>query len=49
VELVRGAAARPLIERVHRRYVDERGLALPEVSEFLSSGDVAIRFVPRRP
>ena len=46
VEVVRGAAARPLIERVHRRYVGERGLSLPEVREFLSSDDVAIRFVP---
>jgi PPOX class probable F420-dependent enzyme len=46
VELVRGAPAKPLIERVHRRFVSEPGLALPEVSEFLSYDDVALRFVP---
>jgi PPOX class probable F420-dependent enzyme len=46
VELVRGAAAKPLIERVHRRYLSERGLALPEAREFLSFDDVALRFVP---
>ena len=46
VELVRGAEAKPLIERVHRRYVSGRGLALPEVREFLSSDDVGLRFVP---
>jgi PPOX class probable F420-dependent enzyme len=46
VELVRGAAAKPLVERVHRRYVSGPGLALPVVREFLSSDDVALRFVP---
>jgi PPOX class probable F420-dependent enzyme len=46
VELVRGPAATPLIERVHARYVSEHGLSLPEVHEFLSSDDVALRFVP---
>ena len=45
-ELVRGPDAKPLIERVHRRYLDERSLSLPEVLEFLSFDDVAIRFVP---
>jgi PPOX class probable F420-dependent enzyme len=46
VELVRGAAAKPLVERVHRRYVSGPGLTLPVVREFLSSDDVALRFVP---
>ena len=45
-EVVHGPAAKPLIERVHRRYVSERGLSFPEVQEFLSFDDVAIRFVP---
>jgi PPOX class probable F420-dependent enzyme len=47
VELVRGAPAKPLIERVHRRYVSSAGFVLPEVREFLSSDDVALRFVPK--
>jgi PPOX class probable F420-dependent enzyme len=46
VELVRGSAAKPLVERVQRRYVSEPGLKLPVVREFLSSDDVALRFVP---
>lgn len=46
VEVVRGPAAKPLIERVHRRYVSETGLSFPEVQEFLSFDDVALRFVP---
>lgn len=46
VELVRGAAATPLVEHVQGRYVSEPGLALPAVREFLSSDDVALRFVP---
>jgi PPOX class probable F420-dependent enzyme len=46
VEVVRGEPARPLVERVHARYVSETGLALPEVRDFLSSDDVALRFVP---
>jgi PPOX class probable F420-dependent enzyme len=46
VEVVRGAAAQPLIARVHRRYVSDRGLSVPEVSEFLASDDVALRFAP---
>jgi PPOX class probable F420-dependent enzyme len=47
VELVRGAPAKPLIERVHRRFVGEQGLALPEVNEFLAYDDVALRFIPQ--
>ena len=46
VELVRGESARPLVERVHRRYVNDAGLRLPEVRDFLSSDDVAVRFIP---
>jgi hypothetical protein len=46
VEVVRGAVAQPLIEHVHGRYVSGRGLSRPEVGEFLSSDDVALRFVP---
>jgi PPOX class probable F420-dependent enzyme len=46
VELIRGESARPLVERVHGRYVSDEGLRLPEVREFLSSDDVALRFIP---
>jgi PPOX class probable F420-dependent enzyme len=46
VALVRGPAAIPLIERVHSRYVSEQGLSHPDVHQFLSSDDVALRFVP---
>jgi PPOX class probable F420-dependent enzyme len=46
VELVRGPAAAPLIERVHSRYISERGFSLSQVREFLASDDVALRFVP---
>jgi len=46
VELMRGAAALPLVERVHRRYVEERSDEPQEVRDFLSSDDVALRFRP---
>ena len=46
VEIVRGDAAWPLIERVHRRYVSDGGLALPEAREFLAGDDVALRLRP---
>jgi PPOX class probable F420-dependent enzyme len=46
VELVRGEPARPLVERVHARYVSDAGLTLHEVKEFLSFDDVALRFIP---
>lgn len=46
VELVRGAAALPLVEQVHRRYVEERSDEPPEVRDFLSFDDVALRFWP---
>lgn len=46
VELIHGEPARTLVERVHRRYVSDPGLKLPEVRDFLSSDDVALRFIP---
>jgi hypothetical protein len=46
VQLVSGESARSLIERVHGRYVSDEGLRLPEVREFLSFDDVALRFIP---
>jgi PPOX class probable F420-dependent enzyme len=46
VELVRGELARPLVERVHRRYVSDAGRERAEVRDFLSSDDVAVRFIP---
>jgi PPOX class probable F420-dependent enzyme len=45
-ELVRGELARPLVERVHRRYVSDAGRERAEVRDFLSSDDVAVRFIP---
>jgi len=46
VEIVRGAQAQRLIDRVHRRYVEGTSEALPPVREFLSSDDVALRLLP---
>jgi PPOX class probable F420-dependent enzyme len=46
IEIVRGAAAAPLIERVHLRYVTAAGLGRSEVRAFLGSDDVALRFLP---
>jgi PPOX class probable F420-dependent enzyme len=46
VQLVRGDGARPLVGRVHARYISDAGLGLPEVRDFLSSDDVALRFIP---
>jgi len=43
-EIVRSAAAQPLVGRVHRRYVGEAGRRLPEAAAFLASDDVALRF-----
>ncbi len=45
-QIVRGEAAVPLVEQVHRRYVTEAGETLPEAAEFLASDDVALRLVP---
>ncbi len=44
-EIVRGDQARPLIDAVHGRYVDEEN-APAEARAFLDSDDVALRFVP---
>ncbi len=46
VEIVRGVAAAPLVERVHRRYLTEAGYDLPASREFLAGDDVALRFAP---
>lgn len=46
VELVEGAAATPLIERVHRRYVTPAGELLPAAGQFLASDDLAVRLLP---
>src|SRR5262249_11530527 len=47
VDIVRGPEAAPLVELVHRRYVREAGLALPEVKAFLGHDEIALRFLPR--
>jgi PPOX class probable F420-dependent enzyme len=47
-EVVGGEQARRAIDLVHGRYVDDAGLALAPVREFLGSDDVAIRFRPER-
>ena len=47
-EVVAGEEARRSIDLVHRRYVDDAGLALPPVRDFLGSDDAAIRFRPER-
>ncbi len=46
VEIVREPEALPLIDLVHRRYVRDSGLALPEVQAFLGHDEVALRFRP---
>lgn len=46
VDVVSGLAARPLVERVHRRYVTEGAEANELVGAFLNSDDVALRFSP---
>ena len=43
-----GRDAARSIDLVHRRYVDDAGLGLPSVRDFLGSDDVAIRFRPER-
>jgi PPOX class probable F420-dependent enzyme len=44
--VVRGEEARPLIDRVHRRYVAVAGEGIPAAREFLDSDDVALVFCP---
>jgi Pyridoxamine 5'-phosphate oxidase len=46
-EIVRGDEARPLVDRVHRRYVDVSRATTNAIRAFLDSDDVAIRFHPR--
>lgn len=46
VEVVRGEGAQELVDRVHERYVDPTAADDPEVERFLSSDDVALRFLP---
>jgi PPOX class probable F420-dependent enzyme len=46
VEVVDGPAAGPMIELVHRRYIDAGAGALTPVREFLASDDVALRLRP---
>lgn len=42
VEILRGAAAEPVLDRVHRRYVSGDGLTLAVAREFLAGDDVAL-------
>ncbi len=46
VEIVRGDAAIPLVERVHRRYLTDAGYDLHAAREFLAGDDVVLRLVP---
>ena len=46
VEIVRGDPARPLVERVHRRYLTAAGYELPAAREFLRGDDVALLLAP---
>ena len=46
-EVVRGVDARPLVRRVHRRYIDESRNMPRAVRAFLESDDVALRFRPQ--
>ena len=44
-QIVRGAEAVALNDRIHRKYVSAQGLALERVRDFLASDDVTLRFV----
>jgi PPOX class probable F420-dependent enzyme len=46
VEIVSGAEAAALVQRVHRRYLTREGLERPEVRAFLGGDDVVLRFHP---
>jgi PPOX class probable F420-dependent enzyme len=46
VVVVEGDEARPLVDRVHRRYVTPAGKRLPAAGEFLGSDDIAVRLIP---
>jgi PPOX class probable F420-dependent enzyme len=47
-ELVTGAEALELNREIHRKYVEDDGLALDAVRSYLSSDDVTVRFRPER-
>jgi PPOX class probable F420-dependent enzyme len=47
VEIVRAAAARPLVELVHARYLAAESADDASVRAFLDSDDVALRLTPR--
>lgn len=47
-ELVDGAEAIKLNRQIHRKYVEDEGLALDAVRSYLSSDDVTVRFRPER-
>ena len=47
-ELVTGAEALALNHEIHRKYVQDDGLALEPVRTYLSSDDVTVRFHPER-
>ena len=46
IEIVRGPAAAPLVDLVHRRYLTEDGEGLPDVRAFLAYDDVALALAP---
>ena len=46
VEVVRGADALELVDRVHARYVAEEATGDPRVAAFLDSDDVALLLIP---
>jgi PPOX class probable F420-dependent enzyme len=48
VEILAGPEAESANRRVHRKYVTEAGLGLPEVQEALATDDVTLRFLPEQ-
>ncbi|MDQ3894697.1 MAG: hypothetical protein M3292_08555, partial [Actinomycetota bacterium] len=46
IEILRRPEADPIIQRVHLKYLGERGVKLTAVREALASDDVVLRFVP---
>jgi PPOX class probable F420-dependent enzyme len=48
LEILTGAEAARVNPRVHRRYLTQAGLELPEVQEALATDDVTLRFLPER-
>lgn len=47
-ELVDGEEARDLNHRIHGKYVQDAGLALEPVAQYLAGDDVTVRFHPER-